>query len=383
MILLCGNSAFMIERSLRPLLAQKLAESKIVVLRGPRRSGRKTLLQAVLENRSAAITLDCSDKKQRKEIDAPDLFRTHTAGKSTVVLEEAQYLVSLQPIIDDCLANDHIENLILCCSFEPSLQEELWEALRFAGLELLIFPYSYPEMAQVNGIAQEEKNVEQRLIYGYYPEVVADPENAEAILLRLLSEGIFTQLGAGDRINKSDQLIQLLRLLAFHIGQAISYNDLGQQCGLDNETVERYIQLLKKAQLLIVLPSFYNGHRYELKKSHTVYFTDNGIRNALIRMFQPLEFRNDTDLLWKNWVIAERYKANALAGREVHTYFWKTHTRQEMDYIEVSESGMFACKMQWDKRKKIRIPASFSEQYPDIKTTGINRSAFWGLLTRK
>jgi uncharacterized protein len=225
--------------------------------------------------------------------------------------------------------------------------------------------------------------VGHRLIFGYYPEIVADPETAEQQLLELLEDSIFTQLGAADRINKSDRLVQLLRLLAFNIGQAISYNDLGQQCGLDNETVERYIKLLEKAHLLFMLPSYYNGNRYELKKSHTVYFTDNGIRNALIRQFQPLEFRNDTDLLWKNWVISERLKANALAGREPVTYFWKTHTKQEMDYIEVTENGISAFKMQWDKRKKIRIPASFTEAYPEIKTTGINRSTFWGLITKK
>lgn len=374
----------MIDRSLEPVLREKLAESKIVVLRGPRRSGRKTLLARVLADKTdVTVTIDCSDKKQKKAIDDTAAFAEQVRGAKIVVLEEAQYLTQLQAIIDDALANDAIENLVLCCAFEPALQEELWEALRFQGLELLVFPLSYPEMAQANGVGAEEQEVERRLIFGYYPEIVSHPEEAEQLLIQLLEESIFTQLGAADRINKSDKLIQLLRLLAFNIGQAISYNDLGQQCGLDNETVERYIKLLEKAQLLFILPSYYNGHRYELKKSHTVYFTDNGIRNALIRQFQPIEFRNDIDLLWKNWVISERRKANALAGREPVAYFWKTHTKQEIDYIEVSETGIAAFKMQWDKRKKIRIPASFTEAYPQIRTTGINRSAFWSLLTKK
>lgn len=374
----------MITRFLTPVLQEKLAESKIVVLRGPRRAGRKTLLATALgEKAETALIIDCSNKKQRKEIDDPAAFRAAVAGRSIVILEEAQYLTALQAIIDDALGNDAIDNLVLCCSFEPALQEELWEALRYQGLELTVFPFSYPEMAQHNGLGTEEKEVERRLVFGYYPEIVNDPETAGQQLLQLLEESIFTQLGAADRINKSERLIQLLRLLAFNIGQAISYNDLGQQCGLDNETVERYIKLLEKAHLLLMLPSYYNGNRYELKKSHTVYFTDNGIRNALIRQFQPLEFRNDIDLLWKNWVISERLKANALAGRTPVTYFWKTHTKQEIDYIEVTENGIAAFKMQWDKRKKIRIPASFTEAYPEIRTTGINRSTFWGLITKK
>lgn len=374
----------MIPRLMLPLLREKLAESKIVVLRGPRRSGRKTLLREALAGKeNHFMALDCSDKKIRRSLDGVEAFQQAVGEKSIVLLEEAQYLDELQSIIDHCLNNAGIENLILSCSFEPVLQEELWEALRFQGLELLLYPISYPEMVQQNGMGEEEKTIEQRLIYGYYPEIVATPEKAELLLEKLLEESIFTQLGAHDRINKSEQLIKLLRSLAFNIGKAISYNELGSQCNLDNETVERYIRLLEKTQLLFVLPSYCTDKRYELKKSHTVYFTDNGMRNALIKQFQPLEYRNDVDVLWKNWVISERVKANALAGREPVTYFWKTHTKQEMDYIEVSETGVSAFKMQWDKRKKVKIPASFTEYYPEIKSSGINRSTFLTLLTKK
>lgn len=374
----------MIQRLLQPLLQEKLAESKIVVLRGPRRSGRKTLLRTVLSNKEEQfITLDCSDKKIRKSLCDGAAFQQVVGTKSIVLLEEAQYLENLQELIDLSLNNDQIENLVLSCSFEPVLQEELWEALRFQGLELLLYPLSYPEMVQHTGMGEEEKEIERRLIFGYFPEIITAPEHAETLLEQLVEESIGTQLGANDRINKSDELMRLLRLLAFHVGKVVSYNELGTHCNLDNETVERYIRLLEKTQLLFVLPSYNTDKRYELKKSHIVYFTDNGIRNALIRQFQPIEFRNDLDILWKNWVISERMKANAIAGREPAVYFWKTHTKQEMDYIEVSETGVTAYKMQWDKRKKVKIPASFTEYYPEIKSSGINRSTFLTLLTKK
>ena len=376
------ESQTIIPRALAPVVTEKLSESKILVLRGPRKSGKKTLLSALLPQ-NKCIILDCAGKHMRKALSEAASFREIAGDHTIVILDEAQLLGNLQELIDDALGNDRIENLILCCSFEPVLQEELWEALRFQGLELQLAPLSYTEMAQANGLGSEEKQIEQRLIFGYYPEIVANPEAAEAGLLQLLEDSIFTQLGAADRINKSEQLIQLLRLLAFHIGEAISYNELAQQCGLDNETAERYIKLLEKAQLLFLLPCYYNGHRYELKKSHIVYFTDNGIRNALIRQFQPLIFRNDADLLWKNWVISERRKANILAGRTPDCRFWKTHTKQEMDYIEDNGTDCAAFKMQWDKKKKIRIPASFTQAYPAIKTTGINRSTFWSLITKK
>lgn len=372
-----------IPRALAPALRQKLSESKIVVLRGPRRSGRKTLLREVLnEQMDDAFHIDCNDKKQRRLYDNMEAFAEIARQNRLIILEEAQLLTNLQGMIDLALAKDTLENLVLCCSFEPALQEELWEALRLEGLELELFPLSYPEMVQVNGLGTEEKEVERRLIFGYYPEIVTHPGKAEALLQQVLEESIFSQLGAGDRINKVEQLSQLLRLLAFRIGQAISYNELGLECGLDNETVERYIKLLEKAHLLFILPSFHNGNRYELKKSNTVYFVDNGIRNALIKQLQPLEFRNDKDVLWKNWVISERRKANRLAGRDPQTYFWKTHTKQEMDYVELN-GNTNAFRMQWDKRKAVKIPASFSEAYPEINTSGVNRSTFWTFIAKK
>lgn len=371
-----------IARTLEKNLGEKLSESKIVVLRGPRGCGKLTLLSHIFRD-TGFTTIDCSQKKEKKSVDSVEHFAERVGGSRIILIREAQLLESLQDITDYVLNADSIENCVLCCSFEPALNEELWEALRYQGLELHLTPFSYAEMAEMNGLAQEEKNLDQRLIFGYYPEVVADPGLASETLVDLINTNIISQLGAGDRINKISKLNHLLRLIAFNIGEAVSYNEMAQQCELDNETVERYVQLLVKADLLYELPSFSSGQRYELKKSHVIYFTDNGIRNAVIRQFQPLEFRNDINALWKNWLIAERKKANAYGGRKPVTHFWKTHTKQEMDYMESTETGEFAYKMQWNKKQKVKIPASFSENYPATKAAVINRSTFWNLLTKK
>jgi uncharacterized protein len=372
----------LIKRSIENMLRERLSESKILVLRGPRGAGKRTLLSHVLPE-GERMVLDCTDKKVRRSIDSAAQFSESAAAHRFVVLYEAQLLGNLQEIIDHALSMDPIENLVLCCSFEPQLQEELWEALREQGLEMELMPLSYGEMAQHGGLASEEKELEKRLVYGYYPQIAAEPDNAEKALYDLLEKSIFTQLAATERINKQEQLIHLLRLLAFNIGEAVSFNELARECGLDNETAERYVRLLEKADLLFLLPSFSNEHRYELKKSNVVYFTDNGIRNALIRAFQPMAFRNDVPQLWKNWVISERRKANRSAGRQPQAWFWKTHTKQEMDYIESSGGSVAAFKMQWDKKKKAKVPASFSALYPDFKTGVVNRSTFWSLITKK
>lgn len=374
----------MIPRILTQTLIDKLNDNKLVVLRGPRKSGRLTLLKTITDlSATGVLVLDGEMKKVRKGFDNLESFRELSQGKSLIVIREAQLFASLQAIIDECLENKSIFNVILLCSFEPSLQEDLWEALRFQGLELTLYPLTYTETAQSLGLAQEEKHIEQRLIYGYYPEIVMHPDEVEQRLYDILESSVFTQLGATERINKKEKLIKLLRLLAFHIGKVISYNELGKQCDLDNETVERYVSLFEKADLLFQLTSFNNGHRYELKKSHVVYFVDNGIRNALIRAFQPFEYRNDIPELWRNWVISERRKANKYANRTPETFFWLTHTKQEVDYIEIAGETAIGYKMQWDKKRAIKIPSSFQEAYPTIKVTGVNRSTFWTFIQKK
>ena len=373
----------MIERILEPVLREKCRESKIVVLKGARRTGRLSLVSRIFNLEDSAVgIIDCSNKKERKTFHSPEALKSFSEGKKVIVIRDAQLLESLQEYVDFAIESDALENLVLICSFEPELHEDLWEALRDQGLELNLFPLSYPESAKFHGLVQEDKSLEQRLIYGYYPEVITQEDQAEKLISDIIESSIFTQLGASERITKKENLIKLLRHLAFNIGKVISFNDLGKKCGLDNETVERYVKLFAKANLLVLIPSYNNGHRYELKKSHVVYFLDNGIRNALIRAFQPLEFRNDVEELWKNFVISERFKANQYAGRTPEVYFWLTHTKQEVDYLEITNGEAFGAKMSWDDSKKIKVPASFTELYPQIKVTGISKKTFWTFLRK-
>jgi predicted AAA+ superfamily ATPase len=180
----------------------------------------------------------------------------------------------------------------------------------------------------------------------------------------------------------------MLQILAFQCGEPISYNDIAQRCGVDNETIERYIDLFERTFLLIKLPSFYNGHRYELKKTHCVYFQDNGIRNALIQNFNPPELRNDMDLLWRNYMVSERVKWIRSLGLQKEMFFWRTHTQQQMDFIEVDADKIMAYKsdpnqFSYAKRKTVKVPKLFQTYYPQAKTGILNKSTYWNFLTRK
>ncbi len=376
----------MIKRLQFTQLTKNISQSKIVLVTGPRRVGKRTAVTfALQEIGEVALEFNASNKKVKKQFESVTLETIQAAfqGSRFVVIHEAQYLEKLQEMIELLLSGAIETTLILCCSYEPAMDELLREVLQLQGLETTLLPTTFYELAQKNTLPEEEKLLEQRLIYGNYPEVTEDVEHAELVLREMVQEVIFTNLGVTDRINKGDKLRRMLQIIAFNIGEPISYNEIGEKCDLDNETVERYVDLLEKSFILIRMPSFYNEHRYELKKSHVIYFVDNGIRNVLISNFNPLFLRNDIDQLWRNWLISERIKWNKLNGKQADYRFWRTHTRQTMDFLEIQDGKIAGYKTAWEKKKKLKFPMSFTEAYPEISTHTLNRSTYWGFLTKK
>ena len=376
----------MISRLLFPQFKSNLASNKVLLLSGPRHVGKQTMvLKAIEELQVNCIEFNAADKKIVKLFEEPSAHVLNELFNASpfVIIYEAQYVLKLQDIIELVLSGEINSTLVLCCSYQPVMDEVLREVLQLQGLELNLLPPSFYELAQHFSLPEEEKNLEQRLIFGNYPEVVMNLSEAESTLVSLLQEVIFTNLGVTDRINKSDKLFKALQTIAFNIGEPLSYNEIGEKCGIDNETVERYVDLLERSDILLRIPTYFNEHRYELKKSHVFYFVDNGIRNALIRNFNPIDLRNDVDQLWRNWLISERIKWNKLNGKSVDYKFWRTHTKQTMDFIEFAEDKIQAYKTSWEKKKKMKFPGMFLELYPTISTHTLNRSTYWSFLTKK
>ena len=370
----------MIERTQELLFLDKVKSSKLLLVQGPNGVGREELITNSLNQLNGDIEeFDCKDKSIRKSL--ANGLSSHTS--SYIVLHEAQYLANLTVLLQEVLIGKCKSSVIVSCSFTPKIDPELFEAMRIEGLVLTIYAPSFYETAKHFGLPEEERLLEERLIYGNYPSVLEDLSNAESTLNWIIEDAIFTKLSAKDRINKGDKLIRVLQLLAFSIGETISFNDIGDRCGLDNETVERYIELFEEAFLLIHLKPYHTERRYELRKSNMVYFVDNGIRNALIQNFNPPHLRNDLPKLWKNYIISERVKWQKINQNDVSTFFWRTHTNQQMDYVEQTDSELSAYKIDWEKRKKVKIPNYFTSAYPMVKTSVLNRSTYWSFLTKK
>lgn len=183
------------------------------------------------------------------------------------------------------------------------------------------------------------------------------------------------------KIKKSDKLLKLLQVLAFQIGNQVSYNKLANTVGINKETVENYINLLEKSFVIYRLHSFSRNLRNELKKSKKIYFYDNGVRNALISNFNPIELRNDVGSLWENYIVSERIKYTSYHQIYSNKYFWRTKTQQEIDYIEEREGKLFAFEFKWNTHKKVKIPNTFLKAYPNSETQIITPDNYFQFIT--
>lgn len=358
-------------------LKRALQESKILLVQGPKNVGKVALVEKMLGELNASFSLlNCSKKNDL-------ITEISHENQEYLILNDAHESDQLQSVVEAALNGEINHSLILICSFRPILDELLLEVLEANGMVFTLFAPTFYEAAQHFGIAEESRLMEERLIFGNYPKVIDDLDHAELTLRELVQDILITHFGPQDRVNKGDKLMRVMGQLAFNIGEPVSYNEIGEKVDLDNETVERYVKLLIDAFVIIALPSYHNEKRYELKKSFCFYFLDNGMRNVLISNLNPTFLRNDMDVLWRNYVIAERYKWVAVNNMHIDHYFWRSHTRQQIDLLELSGSGMNAYKTDWEKRGKVKIPALFTSYYPTVKSGLLNKNTYWTFLSKK
>ena len=248
--------------------------------------------------------------------------------------------------------------------------------------EYVLLPLSYKEMVNHHGELKEQSSLQHRMIYRYYPEVINNPGNEKDILKQLADSYLYKDILTWEKIHKPDRMEKLVRALAFQVGNQVSYHELGQITDLDNETVEKYIDLLEKAFIVYRLGTLSRNLRNELKSTRKIYFYDNGIRNAMINSFNPISMRDDTSALWENFLMTERLKYIYTHDFWCKRYFWRTHAQQEIDYIEEYDGKLHAYEFKWNPKGKGKIPAAFLNAYTENETAIItpeNYRSFLGM----
>ncbi|MBE0637078.1 MAG: ATP-binding protein [Bacteroidales bacterium] len=357
----------MIKRILKISIEKELFGGKALIIMGARQTGKTTLLNEIFANREKVIWFNADEPDVVALFENPNSVRLKSifGDNRIVVIDEAQRIENVG--LKFKLITDTLQDIQLVATGSSSfdLSNKINEPLTGRKWEHKLFPVSTQEMINHHGLLDEMRKLPDRLIYGFYPEVLTSPGKERKVLKEITDSYLYKDLLKLDGINKSDKLIKLLQALAYQVGSEVSYNELGSIINLDNETVEKYITILEKAYVIFRLGVFSRNLRSELKRTRKVYFYDNGIRNAIIANFALPELRQDIGALWENFIISERMKY--LHYNEVwsNCYFWRTQDQQEIDFIEERDGVLHAAEFKWNAKKIPRLSKTFTNAYPN------------------
>ena len=380
----------LIKRRLEQVIRDHMFHNKAIILIGARQVGKSTLLEQILTDLPEDITekqvlkINCDDPEQQKFLENANLANLpqQLAGKRVVVVDEAQRIQGVG--IKLKLITDNFKDIQLLITGSSSfmLQGKLNEPLTGRKFEYHLYPFSTQEIYDDGGLILTRQTFESRLIYGSYPDVVMGIDNPRDILMNLSGSYMYQDLLSMEGVRRPVLLEKLLVALALQVGNEVSYNELAQTIGTDNKTMEKYVDLLEKCYIIFRLNGLSRNIRNELKKTKKIYFYDNGVRNAIIQQFNPIEMRNDMGALWENFFISERIKYNHYNGKYANIYFWRTKEQQEVDYIEECDGTMTAFEMKWNTKKgRTTFPKPFLESYNIKETVVITPDNYLDWLT--
>jgi predicted AAA+ superfamily ATPase len=366
----------MIERVLRKTLLEKFGKGKAILLIGPRQVGKTTLIYKVLENKEF-LFLNGDDPTVRTLLTNVNTqqLKNIIADNKIIFIDEAQRIENIGITLK--LITDQFKDvqLIVSGSSAFELNNLINEPLTGRKWEYHLYPISWEEFENKFGYLQSEQQLELRLRFGMYPDVINNTGDENEVLNELVRSYLYKDILAFGGIRKPEILEKLLKALALQVGSEVNYNELSRLIGVSKNTVNSYIDLLVKGYVIFKLPSFSKNLRTEIRTNQKIYFYDNGVRNAIIGNFNPLDLRTDVGLLWENFLISERIKKNAYYKLKANHFFWRTKQQQEIDFIEETNNQLKAFEFKWKPTTKIKIPKTFTTTYnTDVKI--IDRSNF-------
>ena len=365
----------MIERLLKEQINKRLWRGKVIIIVGPRQVGKTTLLRMLTKDSDRRVLVwNCDEPDVRRKLTEPSstALGAETSEADLILIDEAQRVQNIGITLKLLVDNFPDKQVVVTGSSAIELSNSINEPLTGRKYEYVMFPFSAEELIREFGATDERRLLERRLLYGSYPEVVNHPGEERETLTNLVSSYLYKDIFSFQDVRKPEIIEQLLQALALQVGSEVSFNELGRTLGLTSITVQRYIDLLEKSYVLFHLRSFSRNVRSELKKSRKIYFYDNGVRNAILGDYKPLDLRNDTGALWENYLISERMKRNAYNAFYGKSYFWRTKQQQEVDYIEDYDGVLHAYEFKWSSTKQPRLTETFTNSYPDHTFSVVN-----------
>lgn len=374
----------MIKREYEPLDAY-IQSNKVLVIYGPRRVGKTTLLQRFLSATDLKYKLDSGDNIRTQHLLSSQDFSQilpYVEGYELLAIDEAQEIPNIGQALKIIVDQSPGIKVIVTGSSSFELAGQIGEPLTGRKRTLTLFPIAQSELLERFNRFELKERLPDFLIYGTYPEVIEASTRREKIdvISEIANSYLLKDILAFDRIRNSRVLLNLLRLLAFQVGSEVSFNEIATQLGIDMKTVQRYLDLLEKAFVIISVGGFSRNLRKEITSKNKYYFFDNGLRNALIAQFNHLDQRNDIGQLWENFFIVERLKYRAYFSLHANSYFWRTYDQQEIDLVEEREGKLFGYECKWSPKRKTFPPKGWLTTYPEAEFTVITPDNFLDFL---
>jgi len=355
----------MIHRKIEQIIAKKMFVGKAIIVIGARQVGKTTTIHHLINNQENVLILDGDDSLTRDLLNVPSFeqIRNIIGNHRIVFIDEVQRINNIGLTAKIIVDKFKEVQLILSGSSSLEIKSYLSESLTGRKWEYMMFPVAWSEFESSEGYLKALQQFEIRLIFGMYPEIITHPSEEKERLKQLIDSYLYKDILAYSNIKKPEVLENLLKALALQTGSEVSYNELAGLLKIDKNTVKSYVEILEKGFIIFTLSGFSRNLRNELKFGKKVYFWDNGIRNTIINNFNPLSIREDRGILWENFIISERLKRNNYDAPFAKSYFWRTTTQQEIDYIEENDGYISAYELKWNEKSKLKRIGSFSETY--------------------
>lgn len=367
-------------------LRKYLKPNEVLIIYGPRRVGKTILLEKFLSKTALKYKLENGGDLAVHEIFVSqriETFQRYTEGYDLIVIDEAQYIPNIGNGLK--LLVDSIPGIKIIATGSASfdLSNKVGEPLTGRSTILLLYPVAQLELAKQFNKYELSQKKEEYLIFGAYPKVLTtlSLEGKAKILSSLVNSYLLKDILALEDVKGSKVLLDLLRLLAFQMGNEVSLSELAQNLPIDPKTVARYLDLLEKSFVLINLRGYSRNLRKEISSKSKYYFYDNGIRNALISNFNPLNLRDDVGKLWENFLVVERIKKQTYKSIFASNFFWRTWDQKEIDWIEEREGKLFAYEFKYHKKAKSKKPKEFLENYPGSEYQVIDSENYLDFIT--